>query len=202
MREVLLANVTLVRPYAGVREHVLVEIADRRERLLAEDAGRDIPVSVLEALMTEELTRADALLAALVALEAFLVQLEVAVQPAPVKEFFAAQMARILIIELVVAPLMLPLVAPHVLDRFAAEAADLQLRRMRSFHVVRQVDLQLVTAAAVLADVSRVVVTVGANVVSLQAVHALISHVADVALEKIIRPVYPLVLVQCSLCVT
>lgn len=199
LREVLLADVAPVRPDAGVREHMLVEIADGREGLLAEDASGDVAVTVLEALVTEEFARADELLAALFALEALLVQLEVAVQPTPVEELLATQVARVLVLDFAVAPLVPPLVALHVLDCLAAEAADLQLRRVRPLHVVRQVDLQLVAAAAVLADVARLVLAVVTDVVPLQAVHALIPHVADVALEEVIRPVYPLVLVQRTL---
>lgn len=124
-----------------------------------------------------------------------------AVQPAFLEELLAAQVAWVPVIELVVALLMLPLVTLHVLDRLAAEAADLQLRWVRSLHVVRQVDLQLVTAATVLANIPRSAVAVDTNVVSLQAVHTLIFHMTDIALEEIIRSVGPLVFIQCYLCV-
>lgn len=73
LSKVFLADVTPVRPYAGVRKYMLVEIADGRKCFLADDAGGDVAAAVLEAFVIEELTRADALLAAFLALEALLV---------------------------------------------------------------------------------------------------------------------------------
>lgn len=133
-------------------EHVLVKIADRRERLLAQDASGDVRLAVLEALMTEEFARAAVLLATLVALEALLMQHEMIVQSAPVAELLAAQVTGILVHDFVIPFLMPPLVALHVFDRLAAETADLKLRRVRSLDMMRQIDLQFVTTAAVFAN--------------------------------------------------
>lgn len=118
------------------------------------------------------------------------------VQSAPVEELLATQVASVLVPRLFAAFLMPPLVALHVLHLLAAESTDLQLRGVRSLYVVRQVCLQLVTTSAELAHVLRLVVAVSAHVVPLQAVLALVPHVADLALEIVIRPMDHFVLLQ------
>jgi len=113
-------------------------------------------------------------------------------------ELFTAQMTRIFVLDLAVALLMSPLVTLHVFHLFAAKAADLQLRHVSSLHMMRQVDLQLVTATAMLANKSRLVLAVFANAMPLQSVSALVFHVADLALEEVVWPMYPLMLFQGS----
>lgn len=198
LRKIVLANVALIRPYTGVREHVLIVIADGRKRLLAQHTRGDVGPTVLEALVTHELARTAVLLAALLAFEALLVQHQVIVQSASVMKLFPAQVTRILVLDLTIALLVPPLVTLHVLHLLAAEAADLQLRHVSSLHVVRQIDLQFVTATAMLADEARLVLAVRANIMPLQTVPALVFHVADLALEEVVRSMYPLVLLQCS----
>lgn len=196
LREILLANVALVRPDAGVRQNVLIKITARGERFLAQDASQNLRLAVLVSSVTYQLAGSAIFFPALLALETLLVKPQVIVQPAPVQELLATQVTSVLVSRLFAAFLMPPLVALHVLHLLAAESTDLQLRRVRSLRVVRQVCLQLVTTTAELAHVLRLVVAVSAHVVPLQAVLALVFYAADLALEKVIRPMDHLVLLQ------
>jgi hypothetical protein len=117
-------------------------------------------------------------------------------------KLFTTEMTRIFILDFTVALLMSPFVTFHIFHLFAAKTADLQLRHVSSLHMMRQVDLQLVTATAMLANKSRLVFTVFANAVPLQSVSALVFHVADLALEEVVWPMYPLMLFQGSRRVT
>jgi len=74
LRKIFLTDVTLVRPYTGMREHMLIEIADGRERFLAQHTRGDVRLTVLETLVAHEFTRTAVLLAALVAPETSPVQ--------------------------------------------------------------------------------------------------------------------------------
>lgn len=202
MREILLADVALVRSDTGMRQHVLIEVAAGREGFLTEYAGENLRLAMLEPLVAHQFTSSSIFLATLLALEAFLVQSQMIVQPAPVMELLATQMASVFVLHLLVAFLVPPFVAFHVFHLLAAKSTDLQLRDVGPLHVVRQVDLQLVTATAVLAHVLRLVVAVGTHVVPLQAVLAFVLHVAGLALEEVIRPMDHLVLLQRSGSVT
>lgn len=196
MREIVETDIACVRPYAGVCEYVLIIIADGRECFLTQGASGDIRGAVLEALVTVEFARTIVLLAAFVALEAFLVQHQMFVQSTSMMEPLAAQMT--LVPGLSIPLLMPPLVSLHVPDFLAAKAADLQLRRVSSLYMMRQIDLQLITVAAMLANKFRVVIAVNANVVSLQPICTFVLYMANPALEEIIWSMSSLVLLQCS----
>lgn len=194
--EIFLANVALVRPDTGVRQDVLIEITAGRKSFLAQDARRDFRLAVLEAFVAHQLPRSPVLLAALVAFEPLFVQPQVVVQSASVVELLSAEVAGVLVLYLAVSLLMPPFVAFHVLHFLPAEPADLKLRDVRPFHVVRQVDLELVAPSTMLADVLRLVVAVSAHVVSLETVLALVLHVANLALEEVVRSMDHFVLLQ------
>lgn len=121
---------------------------------------------------------------------------QVAVQPASMAELFLAQVAAKVVLGLAVSlmVLMLPLVGLHVLHRLAAESADLRLGHVDLLHVLGQVHLQLVAAAAVLAYVLGLLAAVHAQLVPLQAAFALVLHVAYLALEEVVGSMDHLVL--------
>lgn len=193
LREVLLADVAFVRPYAGMGEHMLVKIANGQERFLAQDTSGDIPLAVLETFVTRELASATILLAANLAFKAFPVLHQMIVQSASVVELLAAQVTRIFILDLAISLLMSPLVVFDVLDLLAAEAANLQVRHVGSLHMMGQIDLQLVTTTTMFANVSRFVIAVGANAMSSQSLVTFVFHITDLALEEIVRQVYSFV---------
>lgn len=72
--EILLAYVALVRPDTGVGQHVLVKIAARVEGLLTEYARVDLRLAVFETFVAHQFARTAILLAAVLALEALLVE--------------------------------------------------------------------------------------------------------------------------------
>lgn len=55
LREVLLADVALVRPYASVGQHVLIEVAAADEGLFADDAGVDLGLAMLVLFVPHQL---------------------------------------------------------------------------------------------------------------------------------------------------
>lgn len=177
-------------------EHMLIEIARRQKRFVAQNTSGDVCLAVLETFVAHEFTCTTVLLTTIFTLKTFLMQHQMFVQSASVMKLLTAQVTRIFILDVAISLLMPPFVALDILDFLATKTTDLQFQHMDSLHMMRQVDLQFITATTIFANESRLVIAVDANVVPFQSVLTFVFHVTDLTLKEIVRLMYSFVRLQ------